>query len=239
MGVRLRCHQQQRHNRISMKIPRILPIVLALIVGAALFCNEMPKAVAQTDASGATAVSSTTTTTLPPVAPEDLRHGLWRDGMAVFSDIQLLDFFIPAPFARGYKPDQPINFSHRLHVEKNGMECQYCHANVAKASFATIPSVELCMGCHTNVRTDRPDIKLLKKHWDEKKPVEWEPVNNLPEHAKFNHERHVKGGVGCQSCHGQVQKMDKVERVSSLKMGFCVSCHRDRGVTIDCAACHY
>ncbi|MCC6954285.1 MAG: cytochrome c3 family protein [Deltaproteobacteria bacterium] len=196
--------------------------------------NQAPAGSSAGAPAGAEAVP---TPTLPPVPHETLISGVWREGKAVFSDVELLDIF--TPYARGYKPEQPIKFNHRIHVEKNHMECQYCHSSVSKSSVASIPSTELCMGCHKLVRTDRPDIKILKDHFDKQKPVEWEPVNNLPEHAHFNHERHVKGGVGCQSCHGLVQKMDVVEKVSSLKMGFCVSCHRDRGVTIDCAACHY
>ena len=170
------------------------------------------------------------------VNQETLRAGAWRDGKAVFSDILLLDIF--HKYSRGYKPEQPIAFNHQIHVEKNGLECQYCHSGVSKSPYATIPPVELCMGCHKVVKTDSPEIKKLAKHFEEKTPVEWEPVHNLPEHAYFTHERHIKAGVGCQSCHGQVQKMEVVEKVSSLKMGFCVSCHRDSGVSIDCAVCH-
>jgi hypothetical protein len=170
---------------------------------------------------------------------EEYTQGLWNDGKAVFSDIKLLDILWRRPFARGYRPEQPIKFSHVIHVQKNQMECTYCHSGVAKSSFATIPSVELCMGCHKLVKTDSEEIKKLKKYYDEKKPVEWVPVNNLPEHAHFNHQRHVKAGVGCQNCHGQVQKQQVVERVSSLKMGFCLTCHREKGVSIDCATCHY
>ena len=170
------------------------------------------------------------------VTQETLRAGAWRKGKAVFSDILLLDIFYK--YSRGYKPEQPIAFNHQIHVEKNGLECQYCHSGVSKSPYATIPSLELCMGCHKVVKTESPEIQKLAKHFEEQTPVEWEPVHNLPEHAYFTHERHIKAGVGCQSCHGQVQKMEVVEKVSSLKMGFCVSCHRDSGVSIDCAVCH-
>ncbi len=165
--------------------------------------------------------------------------GLWRDGVAVFSDIKPLDVFIPKQYRRGYKPKQPVNYSHIIHVEKNHIECQYCHSGVNKSSFATIPSLETCMGCHTQVKTDSDEIKKLKEAWDAQKPIEWEPVNNLPEHVQFNHQRHVQAGVGCQNCHGQVNQQEVVERVSSLKMGFCISCHREYGASIDCGVCHY
>jgi hypothetical protein len=174
--------------------------------------------------------------------PDDNKErlaGLWRGGKAVFSDIKLLDMFVPAPYARGYHPEQPIKFSHQLHVEKNQMECQYCHSGVAKSAYPTMPSTELCMGCHKLVKTESPEIQKLKKYYDEGKPVQWVPVHNLPEHARFPHDRHIKAGVGCQNCHGQIQKMQSAERVSSLKMGWCLSCHREKGATIDCSACHY
>lgn len=172
-----------------------------------------------------------------PVSYEEKMAGVWNEGKAVFSDWKLLDFFWDYP--RGYTPEQPINYNHRIHVEKNQMECTYCHSGVNKSAFATVPSTELCMGCHKLIKTDSPEIKKLKDYYDKKQPVQWEPVNNLPEHVYFTHERHIKAGIGCQNCHGQVQKMDKVEKVASLKMGFCVTCHREKGASIDCLTCHH
>ena len=170
---------------------------------------------------------------------ENVEAGLWNEGKAVFSDWKFLDFLWNNKYRRGYKPEQPIHYSHKLHMEKNQMECQYCHSGVTKSSFATIPSVELCMGCHKSVKTESEEIKKLKSYFDKNQPVPWVSVTNLQEHVRFNHKRHLKAGVGCQNCHGQIQKMEVVERVSSLKMGFCVSCHRDKGASIDCSTCHY
>lgn len=167
---------------------------------------------------------------------EELSEGLWNEGKAVFSDLKALDIFWK--YSRGYRPEQPIKFSHKLHVTQNKIECQYCHSGVNKSPYATIPSVATCMGCHKVIKTESPEIQKLKKHFDDKTPVEWEPVHHLPEHVYFTHERHVKAGVSCQTCHGQVQKMEVVEKMSSLKMGFCVTCHREKGVSIDCAVCH-
>ncbi len=169
----------------------------------------------------------------------DYAAGLWNEGKAVFSDIALLDLFLRDYLRKGYKPEQPIHYSHVLHMEKNKMECQYCHSGVAKSPFATIPAVDLCMGCHKAVKTDSPEIKKLKEFYDKGEAVPWVPVNNLPEHVRFNHKRHIKAGVGCHSCHGQVQKMEVVEKMSTLKMGFCISCHRENGASIDCSTCHY
>ncbi|MDD2941626.1 MAG: cytochrome c3 family protein [bacterium] len=170
-------------------------------------------------------------------AGPNIEAGLWRGGKAVFSDIKLLDLFW-GDLRRGYAPTQPIPYSHKVHAGDLGIECQYCHSGVHKAQYATIPSTEACMGCHNVVRTDRPNIQALKEYADAGKSVPWEPVHNLPEHVYFTHERHVKAGVSCQTCHGMVQDMEVVEKVASMKMGFCVSCHRENGASIDCAVCH-
>ena len=175
----------------------------------------------------------------PPVDESLYGMGVWRDGKAVFSDIAFLDIFLRDYLRRGYQPEQPIRYNHQLHMEKNKMECQYCHSGVTKSAFATLPSVELCMGCHKAVFPDRPEIKKLKEFSDKGESIPWVPVNNLPEHVRFNHKRHLKAGVGCHTCHGQIQKMPVVEKMSSLKMGFCVSCHRENGASIDCSTCHY
>jgi len=211
---------------------------LAVSLAVATFTVEN-LAVAGEQQDATSAAGSPTTGAKVEYSQEEKEAGLWRGGKAVFSDIKALDVFIPAQYSRGYAPKQPVDYSHVTHVQKNNIECQYCHSSVNKSSFATIPALEVCMGCHSNVKQDSEQVKILKKHWDAGKPVEWEPVNNLPEHVQFNHQRHVKAGVGCQSCHGQVQKMEVVERVSSFKMGFCVSCHRENGASIDCGVCHY
>jgi hypothetical protein len=173
---------------------------------------------------------------------QDRKIGLWREGKAVPTDFEWIDHLWDNLFsrtnARGYKPEQPIKYSHQIHVEKNKIECQYCHSGVAKSPYATMPSVESCMGCHKVVKTDSPEIKKLTEYFKSGQPIPWKPVTNLPEHVNFTHERHIKAGVGCQNCHGQMQKVDEAEKVSSLKMGLCVSCHREKGASIDCLVCH-
>ncbi|MBL7661785.1 cytochrome c3 family protein [bacterium] len=167
----------------------------------------------------------------------NIKSGLWKDGKAIEWDLPELGIFDWNP--RGYAPEQPVKFSHWIHVGKNKMECQYCHYGVTKSSASTIPPSELCMGCHKLVKTESPEIKKLTEYHNKGLPVPWIKVHKLQDHARFNHERHIKSGVGCQNCHGLVQEMDQVEKVSSMKMGFCVSCHRDQGASIDCATCHY
>ena len=174
-----------------------------------------------------------------------IHTGVWNDGQAALWDINAIDhfgIFGPPERRKGHRPEQPIHFSHVLHVQKNHMDCQFCHWSVAKASYAAIPEVENCMGCHKLVagHSDRgkADIKYLKEMYEAGKPIPWIKVHVVPDHVKFNHKRHVKSGIPCSSCHGQVQEMPVVERVSSMKMGWCMESHRQKGASNDCMTCH-
>lgn len=172
-------------------------------------------------------------------------------------DLNLIDrfgFFGPPERLRGYKPTQPINFSHITHIQKNKMECQFCHWNVAKSAYAAIPEVETCVGCHKVIEVpggapiaagvvgtsdeQKAEIKKIHEYYVKKQPIPWVKVHVNPDYVKFNHKRHVKAGVNFQECHGQIPEMPVVERVSSMKMGWCISCHRQQGASIDCYTCH-
>ena len=191
--------------------------------------------------------------TAQPVAAESapypalgVRTGVYNDGQAALWDLNLTDhfrWFGPPPRLRGYSPEQPIHFSHVIHVQQNRMECQYCHWSVSKAAYAAIPEEETCMGCHAALvagksEQGKADIVKLKDYYKRAEPIPWVKVHVMPDYLKFNHKRHVKAGVTCQECHGQIPEMAQVERVSSMKMGWCISCHRERGASIDCLVCH-
>mgnify|MGYP001810156340 CR=1 FL=1 len=126
---------------------------------------------------------------------------------------------------QGYSPEQPIAFPHPVHMQKAKMNCQYCHFAANKSPDPGMPAVGTCMGCHTVVKAQSPEIQKLAKYWAEKKPVPWVRIHKVPDYVQFPHMRHVSAGVTCQSCHGQVQKMQRVFQYSSLNMGWCVSCH--------------
>ena len=142
-------------------------------------------------------------------------------------------------------PVQPINFSHQIHAGKLQMDCKYCHYGAANSQWANIPAMSTCMGCHRYAVTDRPEIQKLTAYADRGESVPWVKVHYLPDHVKFNHKRHVRAGVACQTCHGPVQEMAVVYQYSSLKMGWCVSCHRQNldnpvnPATMDCLVCHH
>jgi hypothetical protein len=127
--------------------------------------------------------------------------------------------------SQGYSPEQPIHFPHPQHVQKLGLNCVYCHYSANKSPDPGMPAVGTCMGCHTVVATGSPEIKKLTAYYTKKQPVPWIRIHKVPEYVHFPHMRHVNAGVTCQSCHGQVQKMNQVYQYSSLNMGWCLNCH--------------
>ena len=152
-------------------------------------------------------------------------------------------------------PVQPIPFSHKHHTGEWGIDCQYCHSGTDRSPAAGVPSVEVCMGCHSQFPASYDElegIRILKKHWEEQRPIEWNQIYRLPEHVKFRHNRHVAAGLECQRCHGPVEKIDKLYLVPDTfwwygvpvkkpEMGWCIECHRsnDHQASQDCLTCHY
>jgi hypothetical protein len=138
-------------------------------------------------------------------------------------------------------PRQPIFYRHDLHAGQYKMDCRYCHYTAEIASTPGMPSVSTCMGCHLVVAAGSPEIAKLREAVTNNEPVEWVEIHDLPPYVHFPHMLHVNAtpAVSCQDCHGQVQEMVQVSQVASLKMGWCLDCHKARNVTTDCTACHY
>jgi len=59
----------------------------------------------------------------------------------------------------GYSPEQPIDYSHRLHAGDLGIDCQFCHTAAAKSRHAGIPSSDVCMKCHKHVTTSFDELQ--------------------------------------------------------------------------------
>ena len=136
---------------------------------------------------------------------------------------------------QGYAPEQPIAFSHKVHAGQYEIDCKYCHTGVTKGKNATIPSVNVCMNCHNQIKsgtnTGEAEIGKIVRAFNENKPIEWVRVHNLPDLAYFNHSQHVNvGNVQCETCHGPIQEMDVVRQQSLLTMGWCIDCHRKTDV---------
>jgi mono/diheme cytochrome c family protein len=145
----------------------------------------------------------------------------------------------------GYAPEQPINFSHKIHAGENGIACVYCHSSAEKSKHAGIPSANVCMNCHKGIQegtvTGKTEIAKIYAALDydpstgtygnNPKPIRWVRVHNLPDLAYFNHSQHVHvAGLECQTCHGPVETMDILSQHSSLTMGWCINCHRETEV---------
>ncbi len=133
----------------------------------------------------------------------------------------------------GYMPQQPVPFSHKVHVGQLGMDCRYCHTTVDKAAFAAIPPTETCINCHNpqdavnGIRKKSEKLAPVHESYITGKPVEWIEVHQLAEYAFFDHQAHVNKGVSCVSCHGRVDRMEVVYQVEPLSMSWCLDCHRE------------
>ena len=127
----------------------------------------------------------------------------------------------------GYRPNQPIDYSHKLHAGDLGMDCRYCHTTVEISSSANVPPTQTCMNCHTLVKPESEKLAPLMTSWQTGKPLEWVRVHMLPDYAYFDHSAHISVGVGCFSCHGNVAEMEKVMQVEPLSMSWCLDCHRN------------
>jgi mono/diheme cytochrome c family protein len=149
---------------------------------------------------------------------------------------------------KGYAPEQPIEYSHKLHAGINGIDCNYCHHSARRGKSAAIPSANVCMNCHTYINEGPSGKAEIQKIYDavgfdpekgkyiegyEQKPIKWVRIHNLPDLAYFNHSQHVvAGGLECQDCHGPIEEMEVVEQHSDLTMGWCIDCHRQTEVKV-------
>jgi hypothetical protein len=147
----------------------------------------------------------------------------------------------------GEGPQQPIAFKHRVHAGQNQVPCANCHYTAERSVDAGIPSVQLCVGSHVpgssgpgavpsqaslafpTAQRDtfwNRNANLLVNYWKRGEAIPWVRVHKLPEHVRFPHFMHVNAGLQCQTCHGKVEEMKTVYQFSSLRMGWCIDCHR-------------
>lgn len=136
-------------------------------------------------------------------------------------------YFSPEYTDVGYSPTQPVPFSHQLHAGAHDIDCRYCHTNVEKSRQANVPATQTCMNCHSQIKTDSPRLEKIRDSWKTGEPVEWVRVHNLPDYAYFNHAAHVNVGVGCETCHGRIDRMAEVFQKEPLSMSWCLDCHRN------------
>jgi len=121
---------------------------------------------------------------------------------------------------------QPVQFSHKHHVGDDGIDCRYCHQTVETTASAGMPATQTCMNCHSQIWSDSPYLEPVRASFRDNKPIEWERVHDLPEYTYFNHSIHIAKGVGCSTCHGQIDNMPAVFQENTLQMEWCIACHR-------------
>jgi Cytochrome c7 and related cytochrome c len=129
----------------------------------------------------------------------------------------------------GWPLPQPVPFSHEHHAGGLGIDCRFCHSGVEKSANAGLPPTYTCMTCHSQVWTNADILKPVRDSLANRTPIVWNRVTNLPDYVYFNHSIHIAKGVGCASCHGEVDRMPLMAKAHSFSMQFCLDCHRDPG----------
>src|SRR6478672_6493065 len=142
---------------------------------------------------------------------------------AIMSEVQRSAHVTRQDEARVQNPP----FSHEHHVSGLGLDCRYCHTTVEKSTFAGMPATEICMGCHSQIWKDSPMLEPVRESFRTGTPLKWTRVHDLPDFVYFDHSIHVNKGVGCTTCHGQVDRMPLMWQASSLQMEWCLDCHRN------------
>jgi hypothetical protein len=127
----------------------------------------------------------------------------------------------------GVEVPQPVPFSHKHHVQDDGIDCRYCHTSVEKSGFAGLPSTEICMSCHSQLWTQAPVLAPVRESLTARTRLRWNRVHDLPDFVFFDHSIHVAKGIGCATCHGRVDEMPLVSKQQPLYMKWCLDCHKD------------
>ncbi len=176
---------------------------------------------------------------------ERVKSWAWENKtwVSIISLVFVMFFFIPWAYngalsinvMEDYRPEQPIEFNHKLHACANEIDCQYCHNSASKSKHAGLPEPMLCMNCHKGVKEGHNDemtaeIQKIYEYAgfdpvtstypdslkDSKKPFVWNKVHNLPDHVFFSHQQHVAvGGLECQNCHGPVDTKYTLGKVAT------------------------
>lgn len=141
----------------------------------------------------------------------------------VFAELDRSNYATRAKAAR----EQPVPFSHAHHVGAMGIDCRYCHTTVENSSFANIPPTKTCMNCHSQIWSTSPTLEPVRESFRTGRSISWTRVHDLPDFVYFDHGIHVNKGVGCETCHGRVDRMPLTWQESTLQMEWCLGCHRN------------
>jgi hypothetical protein len=146
---------------------------------------------------------------------------------------EVLDNLAPHP-----APAQPIAYSHKTHIAA-GLQCQMCHTNPDPGNMMTFPATSTCMGCHTSIAKDKPEIVKLADYAKSGAAVPWVRVYQVTPGVTWTHRKHLQAGIQCAACHGNVGQLDAMAETTSVtSMGSCISCHQAHNAPATCATCH-
>jgi hypothetical protein len=186
-----------------------------------------------------------------------VKRGKWRLALVVTAQVLLALLFIAfrlpaqqAPPSQAVKPEvpenplrpaapaQPIPYSHKKHVAL-GLQCLYCHTNPDSGNQMTFPATSTCMKCHTTIAKDKPAIKKLAEFAKSQKPIPWVRVYVVLSGVQWTHSAHLKAGMKCETCHGDVAQMDAMAETTSVTtMAVCINCHEMKKAKSTCNTCH-
>lgn len=222
-------------RRPSILTGALAAAALAAVVVVGLGVLEGTDGPAEARAQAAGDTSAAATGTVPGDEPSATGALAAEPGDTLTNAEQAIQAHVRAE--RG--PQQPIPFNHRWHVDQIGMDCAYCHGQTGEiGAVVTMPSTELCMGCHQWVGRNLAPIGELRAAWENDETIAWERVYKVPEFVQFNHRAHLRNEIACEECHGPVEQMDRVYKFSDLSMGWCLQCHRGDPEPTDVATNH-
>jgi len=158
---------------------------------------------------------------------------------------------------------QPVDFSHKVHADKAGQKCDDCHSFRADGTFAGIPTLDKCAGCHAApMGTTVAEKNFVEQYVTPGREPRWAAYAAQPENVFFSHIAHVKRAqLACEVCHGDHGNSDHLrpyqeDRVSgysrniwqisergknsraAMTMSACVDCHREHNLEHSCLDCH-
>jgi len=135
---------------------------------------------------------------------------------------------------------QPLAFSHKTHIEKGEVPCEFCHIYARRSINSGVPPMAVCFGCHGVIPGSDDDPQIAKKNQEaikklleykpQKESIPWKKIHDLPDFVYFSHKRHIQAGFDCTECHGDIDKHDVLSietMITDLSMGWCMQCHKE------------
>jgi len=133
--------------------------------------------------------------------------------------------------------EKALVFSHRQHVQEEGLECVSCHESAEVEAAPGMPSADSCAVCHDQLDVERPPERAVANLFDEH-GFRAAHAGELADEVRFDHLAHV-GAVGdCDACHRGIAGATGIDDDLVVDMGECSACHEQRKLANECTTCH-